>query len=84
MIYAPSLSAPLYCVQAAELVSEWKDLVERDFVVRTRLSAKAFSVVLIGKDGKEKLRRATPLSSKELFAVVDAVPMRQPEIRKTP
>jgi Domain of unknown function (DUF4174) len=57
-------------------------LVERDFVVQTRLSAKA--PVLIGKDSKEKLRRATPLSSKELFEGLDAMPMRQTEMRKTP
>ena len=84
MIYAPSLSVPLYCAQAAELVSEWKGLVERDFVVQTRLSAGAFSVVLIGKDGKKKLRRATALPLKELFAVVDAMPIRAAEMRKTP
>ena len=84
MISSPSLSAPLYCAQAAELVSKWKGLVERDFVVQARLSAKRFSVVLIGKDGKEKLRRATPLPSKELFEVVGAMPMRRAEMRKTP
>jgi hypothetical protein len=84
VISAPALSDPLYRAQAAELLSEWKGHVERDFVVQTRLSAKASSVVLIGKDGKEKLRRTTPLSSKGLFAVVDAMPMRQAEMRKTP
>jgi hypothetical protein len=80
----PHHLSPLYYAQAAELVSEWKGLVERDFVVQTRLSAKALSVVLIGNDSEEKLRRATPLPSKELFALVDAMPMRQGEMRKTP
>jgi hypothetical protein len=60
VISALSLSDPLNRARAAELLSEQKGHVERDFVVQTRLSAKASSVVLIGKDGKEKLRRATP------------------------
>ena len=72
MISARPRLDPLYFAQAAELVSEWKGLLERGFVVQTWLSAKGFSVVLMGK-GKEKF-----------FAVDDAVPMRQPEIRKTP
>ena len=84
VISDPSLSDPLYRARAAELVSVWKGLLERDSVVQTRLSAKAFSVVLIEKDGKEKLHRGTRLSSKELIAVVDAMPMRRAEMRKKP
>jgi hypothetical protein len=38
--------------------------------------------VLIGKDGGEKLRRTTPLSPEELFAIVDAMPMRRAEMRE--
>ena len=61
VISALLLSDPLNRAQAAELLSKWKGLVERDFVVQTRLSAEAFSVVLLGKDGKKKLCRATAL-----------------------
>ena len=82
MIAAPSLTDPLYRTQAAELIAAWEGLAERDFAVRTRMNSSAFSVVLIGKDGGEKLRRATPLSPKELFAIVDAMPMRQAEMRE--
>ena len=58
--------------------------MERDFVIQTRLSAKASSVTLIWKDGKEKLRRATSLPSKELFSVVEAMVRHLADTRKTP
>jgi hypothetical protein len=61
-----------------------KSHVERDFVIQTRLSAKASSVTLIWKDGKEKLRRATSLPSKELFSVVEAMVRHLADTRKTP
>ena len=83
VISALSLSDPLHRTQAAELLSKWKGLVERDLVVQTRLSAEAFSVVLRGKDGQKKLR-PTALPLKELFAVVDVMPIREAEMRKTP
>lgn len=39
------------------------------------------TVLLIGKDGTEKLRSTSVLSSKELYAVIDAMPMRRTEMR---
>jgi len=56
--------------------------VERDFVVQTVFNGRAFSVVLIGKDGGEKLRRDSFLSTRELFAFVDAMPMRRAEMER--
>ena len=41
-----------------------------------------FSVVLIGKDGGEKLRRDEPQTAARLFDVVDAMPMRRHEMRQ--
>ena len=81
VISAPSLTDAQYRAQAAELVAEWAGLIDRDFTVQARMGAKAFSVVLIGKDGQEKLRRTSPLAPNELFAIVDAMPMRQAEMR---
>jgi hypothetical protein len=37
VISAPSLSDPLNRAQAADLLSKWKGLVERELVVQTRL-----------------------------------------------
>jgi hypothetical protein len=39
-------------------------------------------VILIGKDGEVKLRRALPVDLSEIFSVIDAMPMRQRERRE--
>lgn len=44
--------------------------------------AEAFTVVLVGLDGGEKLRRGAPIAMDELFAVIDAMPMRADELRE--
>lgn len=79
VIEAPNVNDSMYRRQAAELLSVWSGLIERDFVVQTRFGAQAFSIALIGKDGGQKLLRSTTLSPTELFAIVDAMPMRQAE-----
>jgi hypothetical protein len=40
-----------------------------------------FAVVLFGKDGTEKQRWTEPVKSSELFALIDAMPMRKQEMR---
>ena len=40
-----------------------------------------FTVILIGKDGGEKLRSQTPVTMERLMKVIDAMPMRQKEVR---
>jgi|GEM_PF-1327235 len=40
-----------------------------------------FRVVLIGKDGSVKLREEFPLDANRLFDVIDAMPMRQQEMK---
>lgn len=42
---------------------------------------KGFRLILIGKDGGEKFTSDIPISFQQLFAIVDAMPMRQQEIR---
>ena len=42
------------------------------------------TIVLIGKDGYEKLRQESPVDLKEIFAIIDAMPMRQQEMKKNP
>jgi hypothetical protein len=41
-----------------------------------------FQVVLIGKDGGVKLRAAEPVRADELFALIDAMPMRRRKMRE--
>ncbi|MFB6099577.1 MAG: DUF4174 domain-containing protein [Salinibacter sp.] len=43
----------------------------------------AFRVVLVGKDGTEKRRDAEPVSPRSVFDTIDAMPMRQREMRKS-
>ncbi|HTL90380.1 MAG TPA: DUF4174 domain-containing protein [Leptolyngbya sp.] len=45
------------------------------------VSSETFAVVLIGKDGTEKRRFSEPVASTELFNTIDAMPMRQQEMR---
>lgn len=40
-----------------------------------------FMVVLLGKDGGEKLRQSVPITIQKLSAVIDAMPMRQDEMK---
>jgi uncharacterized protein DUF4174 len=42
----------------------------------------AFQVSLIGKDGHTIGNWSKPISSEELFSIIDAMPMRRDEIRK--
>lgn len=42
-----------------------------------RLSADGFSAILIGKDGGDKLRSASPISASVLEGAIDAMPMRR-------
>ncbi len=46
------------------------------------LPADRFGAALIGKDGGIKLHRAAPLDPGELFSVIDAMPMRQDEMKR--
>jgi hypothetical protein len=46
------------------------------------LGSEPFQAVLVGKDGGAKLRAAKPITALELMATIDAMPMRQDEMRK--
>ncbi|MDX2069722.1 MAG: DUF4174 domain-containing protein [Haliscomenobacter sp.] len=47
-----------------------------------KVEKETFRVVLIGKDGTEKLRTSQPISPAELFRIIDAMPMRQSELKR--
>jgi hypothetical protein len=42
----------------------------------------AFRVILVGKDGTEKRRDEAPVSAQSIFDTIDAMPMRQREMRE--
>ncbi len=46
------------------------------------VASNQFTIILIGKDGGEKFRSLKPETSETLFAIIDAMPMRQSEMKK--
>ena len=54
----------------------WTDLRKEFRIVPHQLT-----VVLIGKDGGEKFRSNDPVTIEKLDALIDAMPMRQQEVR---
>jgi hypothetical protein len=48
---------------------------------RFHIAPTDFTVILIGKDGGEKLRSSKPLTLEKLLDTIDAMPMRQEEMR---
>jgi hypothetical protein len=49
---------------------------------RFTVPADSFRVILVGKDGTEKRRNAEPVSVRSIFDTIDAMPMRQQELRQ--
>ena len=65
---------------AVKLSQADADLARRQFGVPPG----EFAAILLGKDGGAKLRSAKPLSMAKLIETIDAMPMRQGEMRGTP
>ena len=49
---------------------------------RFNVPPSAFRIVLVGKDGTEKRRDETPVAAPSIFETIDAMPMRQREMRE--
>lgn len=69
LVFAPSQSDPRLAEESQRLRAQ------------ISIDANAFSVVLIGKDGGEKLRVAEVPDLQQIYAVIDGMPMRGNEIR---
>ena len=96
LIYAPEGSEKLLGRQEALLRLHDVKLTERDvtqMVVRApaenieiakrfKLSGAGFTVILIGKDGGEKLRSHEIVIPETLSRLIDSMPMRQEEMRQ--
>ena len=64
---------------ALELLPE----AEADFFYhKYDIPADAFTFILIGKDGTEKMRSKEPVSLEELLGLIDSMPMRRAEMRR--
>ena len=79
IIDTPSSEATEYRRQRSALEAAAAGLKERDLIVITQ-AAPTFRVRLVGKDGGVKLDQAEPVKLSALFALIDAMPMRQTEM----
>ena len=91
VIFAPDQADPRLVEQLDRLEAARPMLEERDNVVivdtertsalRDRFEPAPFAVILVGKDGTEKLRREQPVAVEELTELIDSMPMRRREMR---
>ena len=95
LIFAPTEADTAYQQQRQLLEASAAEVKERDLIVlpvveaaanqdlRTQFNIAngAFAVILIGKDGGEKARFERVISAAQLFAIIDAMPMRQSEMK---
>lgn len=94
LIYAYKSANAQLVKQKQLLENDQPGLKERDIEVRIYIrqeNPKAFAdkhikepftVILIGKDGSEKLRMQEVLTLKKLYGTIDAMPMRKEETKK--
>ena len=47
-----------------------------------KASAQIFTFILIGKDGGKKIRSHEPVNLEKLYQIIDAMPMRQAEMKQ--
>ena len=96
LIYAPAGSEEQLARQEQSLRTHEAELKERDVTQiilrepaedrrtadRFKLTEAGFTVLLIGKDGGEKLRSHNVVSPATLCELIDSMPMRQAEMRR--
>lgn len=91
LVFAPTASNASFVKQKKILEEYSCGVRERDIITvlsppgnfrrRFNIVAARFHVLLIGKDGRVKLRHEKPVSAEELFATIDAMPMRRSEMQ---
>jgi hypothetical protein len=96
LIYAPEGSEKQLDRQQELLRSHHSEMAARDvtqivlrngaenakLVDRFKLSGRGFTLLLIGKDGGEKLRSHEVVAPERICRLIDSMPMRQEEMRE--
>lgn len=93
LFFTPSDNPTDWQTQQRILAKDKNGLQERDLLTyqikkgeqlweKYNVPSDQFTVILIGKDGGEKLRQEEPLSLDKLYAIIDAMPMRRSEMRR--
>ena len=75
-----NLSTTLSSLQPPHISDDEQLTIRRRF----HIAASDFAVILLGKDGGEKLRSSTPVTITRLNRIIDAMPMRKEEMRNHP
>lgn len=93
LLFADSEADEAYRAAVRALAAAEEGLTERDIVVladtdpsratalRQRLHPSGFTMILVGKDGGMKLMSGDVIPVETLFETIDAMPMRQNELR---
>ncbi len=82
VLSAPLASDPELARARRLLADRAGEAEERDVVVLEVIRPGPFAVHLVGKDGGVKLRREGRVELDELWAAIDAMPMRREEKRR--
>lgn len=94
LVFADSAEDPAFIAQMEFLHAREEELTARDIIVLTdtdpaarsplRLSMRprGFMLVLVGKDGGNKLRKPFPWDVREIIRSIDKMPMRKREIQE--
>lgn len=94
LVFADSEDDPAFIEQIALLEADSALLADRDVIVltdtdateksalRLKMRPRGFMLVLVGKDGRVKLRKPFPWSVREISRSIDKMPMRKREIRE--
>ena len=96
LIFADNANNSTLKTQQKILSADADGLKERDIEVRFFYADRdqdkfrqkniksAFTIILVGKDGGDKLRSTKPLNLQKLYGTIDAMPMRQSEMKRHP
>ena len=91
LVFTPSAEDSRFRQQRQWFEEHAAAMKERDLVLvvgqeaerkRFKVAATEFTVVLVGKDGGEKMRSHQPVTAGELERTIDAMPMRRDEMRR--
>ncbi len=93
VVFADTPNNPHFIRQMELLEEDPQSLLDRDVVIltdtdpkslsplREKLRPRGFSLVLVGKDGKVKLRKPRPWTVREISRAIDNFPLRIDELR---
>lgn len=94
VVFADTPNNPHFIRQMALLAEDPNELTSRDVVIltdtdpktdsslRETLRPRGFMLVLLGKDGKVKLRKPRPWTVREIIRAIDKFPLRRDELRE--